>query len=502
MRSSNQVNSLLYWCGFALIALAIASGLIEPLLLLRRYIPLDSNEGWNAYFSSIAMSGGALYPPPDSLITNNYPPLSFYIVGMAGRLVGDTIFAGRLIALLSLFWVTWCIYSWLRVTGSTVRIALVGAAAFLAFVVTYAQFYVGMNDPQWLAHAIMLSGLVVLWRGEASTRALIVACVLMVVAGWTKHLLIPVPLATTLWLLLRSRRAFFIWIVCAGLLVTAAAAMTWWIYGPDVFHGLMAGRQYSRHLAFTRTSTAVEHFAPIVVLSIVMLAKAFASQRTRFAAIYLVVSAGIAASASGGAGVDVNAYFDLMIACGICTGLAIDMLWSRGTSPGDALTASAKLAACPAVIVLALGISTASYAAMLVPGTIAAIRDIDLREATSLREIRLLADVGKGRAACEGPALCYWAKTPFMLDFFMFGQKLKTGRLPESACEAAFGARISMVQLESSTWHGSKQLTEDCNHFIYEHYQPIPWAGPGALLLPVGVAAPVATAVPAPKAAE
>jgi len=49
-------------------------------------LPLDPNEGWNAYFADAAIHGGVLYPAADALITNNYPPLSFYLVGAAGLL--------------------------------------------------------------------------------------------------------------------------------------------------------------------------------------------------------------------------------------------------------------------------------------------------------------------------------------------------------------------------------------------------------------------------------
>jgi uncharacterized membrane protein len=40
-----------------------------------------------------------LYPSHDKLITNNYPPLSFYIVGALGWLIGDMVLAGRLLSL-------------------------------------------------------------------------------------------------------------------------------------------------------------------------------------------------------------------------------------------------------------------------------------------------------------------------------------------------------------------------------------------------------------------
>src|ERR1700679_2037626 len=100
--SRSTTGAALFWCSLALIVAVVLLGLAEPLLTLRRFIPLDPNEGWNAYFTQIALSGGNLYPGGASLITNNYPPLSFYVVGIVGLLTGDNIFAGRMVALLSM----------------------------------------------------------------------------------------------------------------------------------------------------------------------------------------------------------------------------------------------------------------------------------------------------------------------------------------------------------------------------------------------------------------
>ena len=65
-------------------------------------IPLDPNEGWNAYHAQAAMTGGWLYAGPNSFIFDNYPPLSFYLVGVFGKLVGDNVIAGRFVSLLAL----------------------------------------------------------------------------------------------------------------------------------------------------------------------------------------------------------------------------------------------------------------------------------------------------------------------------------------------------------------------------------------------------------------
>jgi hypothetical protein len=123
----------LYWGACVLLLGVVFFGMTPPLLTIGRFIPLDPNEGWNAYFGDAAIHGGVLYPPADALITNNYPPLSFYIVGGIGYLTGNTIFAGRAIALVSLLFVAWSIYYWLRSSGSGARIGLLGGLSFLAY---------------------------------------------------------------------------------------------------------------------------------------------------------------------------------------------------------------------------------------------------------------------------------------------------------------------------------------------------------------------------------
>ena len=53
------------------------------------------NEGWNAYHGLNAVSGGGdLYADAGSLLSNNYAPLSFFIIGWLGQAIGDNIMQG------------------------------------------------------------------------------------------------------------------------------------------------------------------------------------------------------------------------------------------------------------------------------------------------------------------------------------------------------------------------------------------------------------------------
>ena len=95
-------------------------------------IEITDNEAWNAYFADAAMGKMPLYPSAAQLITNNYPPLSFYIVGSAGRLIGDPVLAGRLLSLISVIAIATAIALSVRRLGGTQTAAVISAAFYIA----------------------------------------------------------------------------------------------------------------------------------------------------------------------------------------------------------------------------------------------------------------------------------------------------------------------------------------------------------------------------------
>jgi len=474
-----RASTLLYWTGMAMIAAVILAGLILPLASMLRFVALDPNEGWNALFTRIAMRGGDLYPSPGGTVINNYPPLSFYIVGLVGRLMGDDIFAGRAVALLSMFIVGANIYRWLRAAGSSARAACLGAGLFLAFAVSYAPTYVGMDDPQWLAHALMTSGLVVLWRGNAGTRAILIGSALMLAGGWSKHLLIPLPIAATFWLARRSRPALLTWVGVSALLLAVTGLVVWWLYGGAFFDSLHSAREFSRHQATVRVRTALRFFAPMVALSALLLPLGKHSERTEFATAYLLVAGAVAVVASGGIGVDLNANFDFLIAACLCSALTAEAIWQRQL-PGA--LSNIQLGA---VLTLLLGVYLGSKAAGLWPATQRDLHSLDARESETLADVHIIAEAGGGHAACEMPQLCYWAKSEFSVDFFNYGQRLKVGMQPLTPCEQVFdGRRVALVQLSSPGGRGSGQLPAACNALIQRNYALRSESSLGSILLP------------------
>src|SRR6516165_11485410 len=169
-------------------------------------VEIENNEGWNAYFADAAMGRMLLYPSADQLITNNYPPLSFYIVGLAGRLVGDPVLAGRLLSLVAVVAIATAIALSVRRLGGSGVAARIGAAFFVATMSRFFMSYVGMNEPQLFSQAIMSFAFLGFLVARSNDRGYVGPILVMALAGFVKHNIIAMPLTAFLWLSIHRRR--------------------------------------------------------------------------------------------------------------------------------------------------------------------------------------------------------------------------------------------------------------------------------------------------------
>jgi len=460
------------WVAIAGLAVAWISALVGPSYALFRWIPNGYNEGWNAYWAEVAWRGGALYPAVDSPISNNYPPLSFYLVGGLGRLIGDNIFAGRLLALLSLIGVALNLFAWLRVCQVSRGVAAFGAALFLAAFSTYAPAYMTMNDPQLLAHAFMFSSATVLWRYDFSRKALAAAAVLMVVAGTIKHLLIALPLAVTAWIALYRRELLLRWLITSVAVLAVALVALYYTQGTLFFHDMASSRLYTRLLVETGLHRLWQSVGFLMVLSVVAgiayasrVARPEVREQAAFVLLYLVLAVGVGALAAGGKGVDRNAFFDFLIAVSLAVAVGVEHIRTHGLGRDASVLASAVAAGCCAVLLVgAVGQWPARWQLL---------QQTDAREAAALQVISDIRRLGGGAAACEELSLCYWAGSAFKVDFFNYGQKLATSALPAADCAETFTARsISLVQVNSPQDDPrlSFRLPASCNAAIARAY--------------------------------
>jgi hypothetical protein len=461
----SRSDTKLFDIGLAFLAVAAALTLVKPLAWLFRFVSRTYNEGWNAYWADAVTRGTSLYVPADSLITNNYPPVSFLLESALGRYIGDNVIAGRLISLTSFAMMIGATYLWLRATGSSRRIGLAGALILLVTFTAYGNNYVAMNDPQMLAHAFMLTSLVMLWRFEFSRGAVIVAAALMLLGGFTKHLLIPLPVAVTVWMALYCRRALGTWLACFVIGVPLGLWITLNHY-PSFADGLFTARTYSMHATISATIHSTVRCLPLLILAALQRGPGKVPLR-HFALIYIVLSLGIAALAAGGEGVTRNAFFDLLIAASLGATLGLEALKARA-----------------APLVAFLGCGMALYALANLPDTLRSVRNLDTAERDTRATVQMVARLGHGRAACETLALCYWAREPFNVDFFTYGQKLKTGALPVAPCtEALRRGAFPVIQLEPDRAAMGGRLGP-CSEGLFKYYREAWHSSVAVLLVP------------------
>src|SRR5579872_1542085 len=143
----------------ALLVLLAVYFMVWPVWRLPFPIEIAQNEGWNAYHADAAMGAAPLYPPTDTLIINNYPPLSFYVVGALAQVFGDALYVGRVLSLIAVAALGALIAKVIMQLGGGRAGAAVGGLWFVAVMARSFNRFVGMNDPQLVGHAIMMAAL-------------------------------------------------------------------------------------------------------------------------------------------------------------------------------------------------------------------------------------------------------------------------------------------------------------------------------------------------------
>ena len=419
-------------------ALFCAFGLWRVIATIGLRLPLDPNEGWNAYHTAAALSGAPLYPAPQSMMINNYPPLSFYLIGALGRVLGDHIFTGRIVSLFSFFFVSFGIFAATLRLGCKRIEACFAALLFAGGMLVFTD-YVGMDDPQMLAHAIAMAGFLLLLCKPRATARIAAAALLFVLAVFVKHNVIAMALAVTLWLAVYDRKSalrlagFGMAFLLVGLVLFRL------IYGTGLFAELVSARIYSLdnlHKGFDiwlRWS-----LVPLVGLT-VLVSLHWHDRSVRLVSFYTAFGAILGLFFLGGVGVDANAMFDADIALALGAGLLIGRVARGAFAP----------------------VAAAAYALPLVFAacTNAEWRDADgwlhpmRQEQAAQGDIAFLA-ARQGPALCEMLSFCYWAGKPAAVDVFNLGQQFDTGARNDAPLVAMIEARhFSVIQFDPDSTH-------------------------------------------------
>ena len=379
------------WDASAALALVVLFLLLRNIIAIPAHVPLDPNEGWNGAHALAAMSRHGLYPPPKALVVNNYPPLSFYLIGALahGR---DVIIAGRWVALAAYLAAVGGIAAVLRRMDCRPRASLLGAAFFAALLLI-ASDYVGMDDPQLLGHAVQLGALLLLLRERVFVSALIFGASLFI-----KHNLLAMPLAAGLWLLVQDRRAgaaFLLWLLAFAL---SGLVLFQLGFGISLIDQLASPRLFSP----ANLGSAVMHLWWAVLPGLAM-AGFWPDRPSMFCSIYAAAALLLGLVFAAGDGVDANAFFDL----GVALSLALGLVAERGRWP--------VLAAASALPLLVFA------------GVTFQDNNFFFTRAFAQRSAADIAFLNgrPGPAMCDQLSLCLWAGKGAEVDVFNVGEAIK-----------------------------------------------------------------------------
>ena len=412
MRLDQRLASLL----IAAVGIFCAAGFYICVLEAPLQVPFDPNEGWNAYFQAAAVAGGDLYPGPHSFMINNYPPISFYVIGALGRVIGDNIIAGRIVSLFCFALLIFLTFVSARRLGVRLLAAAVGALFFAAVLLAFSD-YVGMNDPQLMGHALQLAALYILLRGPRGGARIALPGLLFAASLFVKHNLIALPAASFVWLMLRERRSAFVMTAMGVATGLCGLALFHFSLGGDLLGRFASPRTYSLANIASGFDDVFPWLTVPVIGAVVGFVLASRESAVTFSTIYVAIGLLIGIVMVGGAGVDVNAFFDAVIAVSLATSLLLERL-IRMELPVS--TFSIALYFAPVVF----GLWLKADPTWLTTGFW--LHPMQDDAASAQDDIAFLKE-HQGAAVCETLPLCYWAGKPATVDVFNLGQAYASG---------------------------------------------------------------------------
>jgi hypothetical protein len=422
-------NSPLSWFGsksqIALLAVLATYFLVWPLWRVPFPIEIAWNEGWNAYFADAAGRGGTLYPSPDTLVANNYPPLSFYALGWAQKVFGDALYIGRVLSILSTLGIGALIARIVRQLGGGTAASLVSGLWFIAIMARSFDRFVGMNDPQLPAHFLMVAALSWFLARDQAGRSAEPPIVLMVVAGFWKHNLVAVPATTLMWLVLRDgRRAIRPVVVGIGVAILGLAICVA-VFGEVFLSNLSTPRLYS----FMRPLKWLGHLQwvlPALMLWGYWAWSEWNTKTTRFTALFISIAFAAYVVQTSGEAILNNSQFDLVIATAIGLGSAYDRAGETNFGRRHGFDAARAVIVLTLVVRLVATLRIEPFLVLADP----AYRAEFFADAALARTEAARVAVIPGPVACYYKVICRMAGKPYVYDDFRAEMLIATGAVP------------------------------------------------------------------------
>ena len=461
---------------------------IAALLILRdlptsigAHVMMNSTEGWDAVNAARVFGPGPLYPPPDSMFSNNYPPLSFLLSATLGKLVGSEMLAGRILTVVGFAFVTGAVPLILRKLGASLPAALLAGGWFLATEAALGTAYIGAADPQWLGHAFSVAALLVYVSGEATPSRRLGVVGLAAAAGMVKIIYLAIPAAIAAHVLLYAPRTLPRWIVTGlvvggvavlACLLTVGMPMVWSIVS------LEQARTFSPPKMVAQLLTHLWLFAPALAGAVLLLALGWRDRRVVLVLLYVAAAWPPAIFFGGGNGTSASVYFEPAIALALTVGLLLTRLDLR------------KGATTSVMALLLLSWTPGAAFARAWPERRAFHATLRQQIADADREVAFLR-AAPGPVFCDTLALCYWAGKPQDIDSWSLGYKIRKGIVPaKRLTDLLDEGYFDVIQIEVAPWRGPRtdlmssfNLPPEVNEHFRNRYKVLRESEAGGIIL-------------------
>ena len=428
---------------YGLLALSLVL-LAYPVLRIGFDFEIDNNEGWDAFLQTRAMAGLSLYNFDTSFFINDYPPLSFYIVGAIARVVGDPIIAGRVVSVAGLLAIAGACACIVRSAGVSRIDATLTWATCVALFASFGTDYVGINDPHMLGQALLLGCVALYFRVQPDVFGGVILALLMSIAVLTKHNMLVIPLLLSVDILrrwpIRAKLAYFATGIClAGLTATVA----WMANGPTFFHSLLGAPIYDPARGFLMTIDMLARLqAPLAAVGLFLLLRR-KERPCGLIGAYLALALLQGAVFTGGANDDINHFFEAFTALSIGAGLAVHRI---------GLAAPAPVARVGLALVINAGVLF--YAPLAIGRFVVDIGgEMDKRERLFQDDVAFVQSVS-GKVLCQSFLLCFRAGKPMFFDPHNVRMGIARGDFPTDLVTGMLDRHeIALMQVEDRREH-------------------------------------------------
>lgn len=438
--SSPKRGWLLVW----LIVLAIGVGLLlmYPIMRLGYVYQINYTEGWNVYHAKEAADGQPLYVDSsiDPFTPLDTPPLSFFLIGFLGKIIGSYLFAGRVISLLSLISIAILASLSLHLRGIHWKAGIFSGLSILALYAGYAPEYVGMNDPHFLGLSITVAGLWIYFFCGNTWSGLAVSTFVLFIGLFTTQNVFPALLAIGIDVFLISRKHGVVWIGFSAFFFFTFDLISGFHFGKIFWEQFKLTSGFSPMLALSQLSRFDFPFLFLALVAGWTALFAGFNPRLRFFLIYLGGTVFSGFYFSGGSTGNISLFFDIFLAIGLVLGISMQQI-NHAFQKIPVLHKSTIWLLPPLVTFAVLFQIPNRLPRANAQDLLASIQSSFQQDASFLKN-------QQGRVFCENLLLCYTAGKPLEIDALRASELAIRGETNENLALLMFEShQFSIIQL-------------------------------------------------------